>query len=220
MYKKIYENEKKWITIKLSNFLLEEGLRLSDLMKSASMSSLTKKFNKETNKLMGNPTNHTKLVKMKVNKNEDYITFFFLTERTPKYKDNFHTKVVDPNSMELVDDNLYTIEIRILDFFKLLDTRPNRDEITNKDIEDVLMAAEIKVWDDTPAFQYQGMNYNMTMFDAAIYPETRPPKKWNKYHNENQLLSKHSAGVINSIKFYIPQMRQMIKKFLGITKKK
>jgi len=210
---------KEWISIKLKDYL-EESLRFSDLMKNASMSSLTRKFAKETNKLMGNPTNHTKLVQAKVNKDEDYVTFFFVTERTPKYKDNFNMMVVTPKTWTMHKDNLYTIEIRILDFFKLLDTRPNKEEITNKDIEDVLLNADVQIWADIPAFQFQGMNYNMTMFDAAIYPENRPPKYWDKYHKSNQFLDKHSAGVINSIKYYIPQMRMIVKKYLGLTKEK
>lgn len=207
LYKQLIK--KRWLSIRL-----EESLRFTDLMKSASMSSLTKKFSKETNKLMGNPTNHTKLIQARVNKNEDYVTFIFATERTPKYKDNFNTQVVDPKTWTMHKDNLYTIEIRIMDFFALLDTRPNKEEITNKDIEDVLFNADIKIWSDVPAFQFQGMNYNMTMFDASIYPENRPPSYWNKYHNSDQFLDKHSAGIINSIKYYIPQMRQMIKKYL------
>ena len=215
-YKKFFTE--KWITIKLKEYLGEE-LRLSDLMKSASMSDFTRNFNKETNKLMGNPTNHSKLVQMKVNENDDYITFYWVTERTPKYKDNFNTQVVNPDDFSLQKDNLYTIEIRILDFFKLLNTRPDENEVTNKDIEEVLFNANLRVWSDVPAYQFQGMNYNMTMFNAAIYPETRSPKYWNKWHDEDQFLDKHSAGIVNSIKFYIPQMRQMVKKYLGLTKK-
>lgn len=202
------------------NNILEESLRLSDLMKSASMSAFTKKFAKETNKLMGNATNRAKLVQMKVNKKEDYVTFIWLTERTPKYKDNFHTMISNPNkNFELEQSNVYEIEIRFLDFFKLLDTRPNNDEITNKDIEDVLNNSDIKIWSDVPAFHWQGANYNLSLFDASIYPTNIAPKQWNKFHNEDQLLDKHSASILNSIKFWIPQMRMMIKKYMGITKK-
>lgn len=212
------KQKKQWITLQLKDYLTED-LRLSDLTKNAGLSKFSKKFSKETNKLMGNPTNHTKLVQMKVNKVKDYITFIFLTERTPKYKDNFHTQVVDPSDMSLQLDNLYTIEVRVLDFFKLLNTRPDKTDITNKDIEDVLMTASIQWWSDVPSFQLQGSNYLLTTFDAAIYPEHRPPKRWNKFHHDDNFLDKHSAGIANSIKFFIPIMRQMVKKYLGLTKK-
>lgn len=218
------KGEKKLYAVRIKQeerykkFFTEE-LRLSDLMKSASMSDFTKKFNKETNKLMGNPTNHSKLVQMKVNENEDSITFFWVTERTPKYKDNFNMQVVDPTNFTMYKDNLYTIEIKFLEFFSLLNTRPDKNEITNKNIEEVLMNSDIMLWSDVPAYEFQGMNYNMSLFSASLYPENRPPNYWNKFHNSDQLLDKHAAGIVNSIKFYIPQMRMMIKKYMGLTKK-
>jgi len=199
----------------------KENLKLSDLMKSASMSDFTKKFAKETNTLMGNATRRAKLVKMKANRKKDYITFIWLTERTPKYKDNFHVMAANPEkNFELEKDNLYTIQIRFLDFFKLLDTRPDKNDITNKDIEDVLNNADIQVYSDVPAFHWQGCNYNMSLFDAAIYPTTISPKYWNNFHNENQFLDKHSAGIVSQIKFFLPQARQIIKKYMGLTKKR
>jgi hypothetical protein len=203
-----------------------ENLRFSDLMKKVSMSDFTKDYNKETNKLMGPPTTHTKLKSMRVSKNKDYIIFVWKTKRTPKYNKNQKMMVVDPkNDFKMKPARLYTIEIKVLDFFKLLNTKPDGD-FTNKDIEEVFNVCDIQVWSDVPAFQYQGMNYNMTLFDAAIHPETREPKVWNKIvskkgkvHDENQFLDKHTAGVVNSIKYFIPQMRMMVKKYLGLTKK-
>lgn len=208
----------------------KENLRFSDLMKMASLSAFTRDYNKETNKLMGNPTNHTKLKGIKVNRKKDYVTFVWKTKRTPKY-DNKKTpmKIVDPNGFILKNGRIYTIEVRVLDFFKLLNTKPDGD-FTNKDIEEVLNVADIALWSNVPMFQFQGANYHMTMFDASIYPEERKPKVWDynrisrpiegikgsggKIHKEDQFLDKHTAGVINSIKFYIPIMRQMLKKYI------
>lgn len=206
-------------------FSIEEELRLSDLRKSAAVSPFTKDYKNETDKLMGAPTTHTKLKSMRVNKKKDYVIFVWKTKRTPKY-DNKKMMDVDPkNNFILKPAKFYTIEIKILDFFKLLKTKPD-ENFTNADIEEVINTANIQLWSSVPAFQFQGMNYNMTLFDASIYPENRPPKVWNdlvsqygKTHNEYQLLDKHSAGLINSIKFYIPQMRMMLKKYLGLTKK-
>ena len=206
---------------KFNEHLLKENLRFTDLMKKASLSPFTLDYNKETNKLMGPPTTHTKLKGMKVNKDKGYITFVWKTKRTPKYDKKSKMKVVDPkDEFKMKPARLYTIEIRILDFFNLLHTKPSGD-FTNQDIEDVLNVCDIQVWSNVPAYEFQGMNYNMTLFDAAIYPEIRKPKVWNtikskhgKIHDENQFLDKHTAGVVNSIKFYIPQMRQMIKSYL------
>jgi len=196
-----------------------ESLRFSDLMKMASLSPFTRDYNKETNKLMGNPTNHTKLKSAKFNIKKDYVTFIWKTKRTPKYPKGHKMKAYDPITKSLVPARQYTIEIRILDFFKLLNTSPT--DITNKDIEDVLKVADIQMFSSVPMFQFQGGNFNMTMFDASIYPEDRPPVYWNKVvskfgktHDEKQFLDKHSAGVVNSISFYIPIMRQIIKSFM------
>lgn len=206
-------------------FSIEEELKLSDLRKSAAVSPFTKDYKNETDRLMGAPTTHIKLKSMRVNKKKDYVIFVWKTKRTPKY-DNKKMMAVDPkNNFNLKPVKFYTIEVKIIDFFKLLETKPGGD-FTNNDIEDVINTADMQLWSSVPAFQFQGMNYNMTLFDASIYPENRPPDTWNdleskygKTHNEYQLLDKHSAGLINSMKFYIPQMRMMLKKYLGLTKK-
>lgn len=199
-----------------------ENLRFTDLMKKASISPFTMDYSKETNRLMGAPTTHTKLRGIRVNKKKDYVIFIWKTKRTPKYDNKKQPmKAVDPkDEFKMKNANFYTIEIKVLDFFKLLKTKPDNN-FTNKDIEEVFAVADIQVWSSVPAYQYQGMNYNMSLFDASIYPELRAPKIWNdivsqygKTHNEYQFLDKHTAGVINSIKFFYPIMRQMIKKYL------
>jgi len=196
-----------------------ENLRFTDLMKKVSMSDFTKKFSKETNKLMGAPTTHTKLKSMRVNKNKDYIIFVWKTKRTPKYDKKAPMKVVDPkDDFTLKSARVYTIEIKVIDFFKLLHTKPDGD-FTNQDIEEVFNVCDIQIWSNVPAYHWMGMNYNMSMFDASLYPTHIEPKHWDNYHNSDQFLDKHTAGVVNSIKFYIPQMRQMIKKYMGLTKK-
>lgn len=208
---KRYNRHKDWILIKL-----DEALRFTDLMKNSGISNFTKKFSKETNKLMGNAPNHTKLIQGKVDK-QGSVTFIFATERTPKYDDNFNLMATDSGSMTLKKDNLYEIEIKVVDFFKLLQTSPEYPTISNKDVEEVLLNADILLWDTTPSFVFQGANYNLTLLGGALHPEHRPPKRWDKYHgNGNLFLSKHSQALINNIKWYIPQMRQMILKYLKV----
>ena len=190
---------------------LLEDVYFQDLMQNKGLSSFTKHYKKETDALMGAPTKHSKLIQTRFNEKKDYITFIFLTERTPKYKDNFNLQSVSSSNFKLQKDNLYTIKIRLLHIFEQLKQLQN---ITNQDIENLLFNSQIQIWSDNPSFQYQGMNYNITQLDGAIYPENRPPRYWNKFHKGNQLLDKHTQGIINSIKFYIPQMRQIIKKYL------
>jgi hypothetical protein len=191
--------------------LMQEDIKISDLMKS-SMSAFTRKFNKETNKLMGNPTNHSKLVQAKANKKKDYIDFFWVTERTPKYKDNFNMRVVNPKTWKLHKDNLYTIQMRVFGIFELL---KQEKKLSDADIETALMLCNIKVFSDVPAWHYQGGNYNLSILNGSLFPTDIPPTYWNKFHHSDQFLDKHSAGIFQSIKFYIPQMRQIIKKSLN-----
>ena len=196
--------------------LLDEEFLLTDLMQNKGLSSFTKKFKKETDGLMGSASKHTKYVQMKVNRKKDTITFTFLTERTPKYPDNFHTQTTDFNKWKLNKDNLYTMEIKFLDVLNKL--KEQKDTLSNKDIEDILLNAYIQVWSDVPSFHFQGNNYYMSLNNASIHPTSIPPKHWDQKHHGEQLLDKHLQGLINNIKFYIPQMRQSIKKYLGITK--
>jgi len=214
--------KKNWIPIKISNFLcLEEEVRIPDLMKHSGMSDFSNKFRKETGKIMGSTTKQYKLVQAKFNISKDYVTFIWLTERTKKFKDNFLSKVVDPNTFKLKNDTVYQIEIRVYDVFKYLKTSPDYPKVTNADIEYILMNNPIKLFDDTPSFHWQGGNFNLSVLGGSLHPTDIPPKHWDKYHGEGQVfLSKHSSRILASIKFFVPIMRQMIQGFLQKKKSK
>jgi len=195
--------------------LIIEDISFKDLMQNKGISNFTKKFKKETDKLMGSASQHSKLVQAKVNRKRDYIDFYWVTERTPaeRYKDKFNLMRVTPSNWKLQKDNLYTIQIRLFDVFKKL-KETNPETINNKTIEDLLLNSKIQIWSDVPAFHYQGMNYYLSNLNGSIYPTNIKPKFWDKYHNGEQLLDKHIQGIINAIKFYIPQMRQILKSYL------
>ncbi len=200
---------------------IAEELRLSDLAKNAGMSDFTLDFRKERNKIM-KPENVTaKLIDCDVDSKNDHVTFIFLTPATEKYTPGHKFKKVVPAGSDFkIEDNpskTYEIHIRILDFFSLLNTSP--DEITEQDFKDVLEVANISIWADSPDFQYQGMNYHMSMFNASIYPTDRPPLEWNdkvnqhdNKHNGNQFVGKHVGGLLNQFKFWINPMKNMVVK--------
>ena len=196
-----------------------EELRFSDLKKSAGMSDLTKDFRKERNKVM-KPENITaKFIDTKIQGKD--VMFEFLTEVTEKYPDGYKWGEVEPdNNFDIKKPNsskTYEMNLLVLDFFPLLDTTP--DKITNKDIEDVLEVANVKLWCNCPAQHWQGNNYILSTFDASIHPTEIAPKVWNKKHLDDNFLCKHLGGLVNQIKFYIPQMRMGIKAKMGLTKK-
>ena len=84
---------------------------------------------------------------------------------------------------------------------------PEKEEITGNMIKDILKVADIKIFDDTPAYLYQGFAYALTQLDASIFPENRKPKRWDKIHGDGQnFLDKHLSQLFDQINFFIPQM--------------
>jgi hypothetical protein len=181
-------------------------------MGDAGLSDFTKRFSKEKNGLLGSASRSAKFVEVDINRQKDYIDFYFLSDATPKYPDNHEYKNAEIPSYALQKNpsKTYTIIIRVLDFFKWLGTTPS--DITNKDIEDVLNSANIQIASDCPSYHWQGSNWVLSQFDGSIYPTSIPPNHWKKYHRDDNFLDKHTQGIINNIKFFIPQMRQKIKK--------
>ncbi|HNQ21398.1 MAG TPA: hypothetical protein PKI46_10090, partial [Bacteroidales bacterium] len=215
------EKKENYPTIQCKGSLLEY-LTYPAYKKNAGLSDFTSKWKKDRKKVMGKDENKiAKLIQCDINEEKDYVDFFWLTESTEDKKNqdsiyNKPKKEVDPNTFELKNNpsKTYTFQLRILDFFKWLDTYPNKKEITAKDIKDILYVSNIQIWDSNPSFQFQGFNYINTLFDASIYPETRPPKVWNKYHNDNSFLGKHGQGIMNHMNLYKNNMASMLTKQL------
>lgn len=192
-----------------------ESLRLSDLKGHAGISNFTNKWRKDRQKLKGAGNKSAKLIEMRVNKKEDYISFIFLSE--PTYA--FDTKTIVPPDMHLKKDNLYTEEIRLINFLSLLQTDPNFknfESITLDDIKKAIKASDCKVRCDCPSQWYQGFDYYLTQYDAAIDECDIEPKRWDKPHNAgDSIICKHLSLITNSIEFYIPVMAGMIKKYFN-----
>lgn len=195
---------------------LNENLRIVDLQKHAGTSDFTYSFMKDRQKIKGAGNKSAKLVKIKVNKNKDWVTFVFLSE--PTY--TFNTKAVQltTNDKRMKIDNLYTQQIRILNIFSLLKSNPNFKsfkEVTIKEIKEVLKSADVQVSCDDPSFWWQGDAWVLTQFDASIFPCDIEPKHWRKHHFDNNYVCKHLSLILNSIDFYIPIMAGMIYKYLN-----
>lgn len=206
----------------LNPMVLLENLRFTDLMKNAGMSSFTQDKRDVRNDVMPGTgeSRYAKLLDVEIDEVNDNVTFTFETPVTDIYPDDYQFHMTNPDNDFVLNknpDEIYTMQFRILRFFEWLKTTP--EDITNKDIEDVLEVADVQVWCSCPSMHWQGMNYILSSFDASLNPTNIAPKFWNKYHNDDNFVCKHLGGLINSIKFYIPQMRMMIKKRLGLTQK-
>ena len=203
---------------------MNEWLTFANLNSPDAMSALTTDYRKLRNKLV-KPENFTaKLTDCKYEKEHDWVTFDFVTTATiPQYPQDYEFSKTDPNKkFELIKnpEKQYTVSIRILDFMKWLkDTRPDRlanEPITWKEIKDVLDVAYIQVHCTCPANWWQGLTYNRTQLDGAIYPCDIKPKVWNAkhLHNEEGFLCKHAYGIIRSIAFFENQMTSKLNKTL------
>jgi hypothetical protein len=200
--------------MKYNRITLDEGIRLSDLMKHSGISKFTKPFMKDRLRLFKNKSGI--LLQMKVNKSKDYIDFKFVS--TPTY-DPEGSKITKPKSMKLVPGNEYDQTIRILNFFKLLKTNPNIKNIKDASIDnikEVLNSSEIKCFCDCPMFWWQGVSYYLTQeFDGSIYPNNIEPKVWNKKHNNGDgLICKHLDLIFSQMSRYNNNFASMIYKYI------
>lgn len=203
---------------------LYEWLTFQNLNTKDAISQITTNSRNLRNKLV-KPENFTaKLTGCEYNKTKDWVTFEFTTTATiPEYPKGYEFSKTDSSkNFELIQnpEKQYKVHIRILDFMKWLkDTRPDRienDPITWKNIKDVLDVAYIQVQCSCPSDWWQGLCYNRTQLDGAIYPCDIKPKVWNAkhLHNEEGFLCKHAYGIIRSIAFFENQMTSKLNKTL------
>jgi hypothetical protein len=191
-----------------------ENLRISDLQKHAGTSDFTKDWVEIRRKIRGTGAKTVKLKSMKINRKKDYITFVF--KSIPTY-DSVVNAVDFPNTDQEKKVKMYTEQIMILDFFKLAQTKPgySEKELNRKEIKEILTVADVKVSCDCKSFQFQGMNYILTTFDASIYPELRPPRVWGKWHHDDNFTCKHLDMLLTQgLNIYLNNMASMVNKYL------
>ncbi len=205
--------KEQWLSFKFKDLKdkLEEELRFSDLATSAGMSDFTKKFRKERNKLLAPENKLAVLSDVIINKKQGHVTFIFYT--SPTYEDKMPT--TNPKSkFKPTEDTHYEMKFRILDFFKWAKTKPNYQstkKMTMKELKEILEVAYIQVFCNCMSYHWQGMNYNLSQFDASIFPTNIPPDHWSpNFHFDDQFLCKHLGGLINQWKFFINPMASML----------
>lgn len=213
----LFLNKRKIVTYDkdaLQEKKFSENLRFSDLQKHAGASDFTKDWIEVRRKIKGPGNKSAKLKSMRVSRKKDYITFIFKSKPTYDAK----AKAVDVNNgMQTTKDvREYTQYLKVIDFFKLAETKPGykESELTRKEIKEILQVADLQVFCDDPSFHWQGDNYVISLFDGSIYPTTIEPKHWRQLHNDDNFLCKHLSMIINSIDFFLNPMSSMINKYL------
>lgn len=195
--------------------IIREWLTIKNLMNGQGQDDFNKPFEAERKGLMGGANTNTKLISVDFDKNMDPV-FSFLTEATEKYPKDHLFKEVDPVTFELVNNpsKTYTLQLKVVDFQKWLDTYPDKTIITKKDILDILDVSFVQLWNSSPSLQYQGRNYFLTQMDAAIYPTDIKPKIWDKKVGDMAFTDKHLTALLRSgsIEFFSQQMASMLTK--------
>jgi hypothetical protein len=209
--RKLYYREKRGV-------MFVEDMTLKDFKTAAAISAFTQRHRQLRRiYLTGNQAKYTRLMNCLIDQTNDWVLFEWLSIATPNTQQK---KEADPfKDFNLINDpsKLYELKIRIDGFFMwLLGTLPDGQTVSKKDLLDAMDICSIKVWSSSPAFHWQGHNYNMSQLGAALYPTNIAPRHWNQphLHGENAFLDKHLAILFMNISFYAQQMAQMLNKKL------
>ena len=192
-----------------------EEITIPELRKvDAYTSSLTQKYKDLRLQFQGQGIKNTKLIDSKYIEATGDLQFLFLTEATEdksassekdkhkvgkEYKQQFN---ISSDSLERNTSKTYDMILEIDNIF------PNKEkmswlevydgeEIDRKMMKEILDVADCKIWDSTPAFQYQGFRYRLTNIDASIYPESRPDTFWKSKHGIQAYLDKHWSQLLD-----------------------
>ena len=218
-FTKKFEKDNKYPKIK-TFFNYKECVTMGDLAKNQGSSSMSMKFKKQRNKVMGSETKVSKYIECEVTP-EGHVDFKFLSESTDVYPPDF-----ERNSAEIENDYImspnpsktYQITIRVLNVLDWLEAFPDKKEITLKDIKDILDISYIQIDSEVPAFYWQGGAYYLQQLDGTIYDKPIiTPTFWNqdKYHGkDNFFIDKITQSIINQVAFYRNQMAVSLTKKL------
>lgn len=199
---------------------LNEFLTMGDLQSTDTASSMTKRFRKARNTLVGKENTLAKLVDLFIDEGDKSVTFAFLTEVTPYPDDpDYEWQETDPTTFDLSTNRskVYEIQIKILEFLDWLGTEPDKTEITEMDVKEVFKVSNAQVFSTSPSFHWQGMNYNLSQLDGSIHPTTIAPKVWNqpgRHGPDDYFLDKHLYGLMRNIVFWYSPMASMLTKKL------
>jgi hypothetical protein len=194
-----------------------EDMHFEDFNVPDAVSAMTQKFRKQRKQLVGRENIAVRLVGFRFDQKQDWIQFMFRSTSTPntltKQDVNLQANFkIQPNT-----NKVYTLLLQFDDFFTwMLDTLPDGQALTLKDMKDAIRVCPVKFWSNSPAFHWQGTNYQLSQLDAAIYPTSIAPQFWNQpqYHGDNNLLDKHLMALLRYLSFFLNNMTAMANKNL------
>ncbi len=220
---------------------------LTNLVKrSNSISPTTKQFSTIRWDLVGQSPKGSeapRLISYKIDKNT--ITFFFLSgATTPAYDPDYQFKATNPAtlSLERNPSKTYEIHLQFSGLNKLSSLskaraskkkfNPDKEKeygggianITKEELFNFLKDSQIKIWDSSPAFQFQGQNFWLGQLDSSLFPTDIAPKDriydangklvqmgWSNIHR-GSIWTKHCFDIMSHLSWYLQQMSAMLSK--------
>lgn len=130
-------------------------------------------------------------------------------DQTPPKKSSTNKNIDAQVTDSIEDDDSEDIEDELNEsrFIEAITLTPN-------DIADLIEVCDVKIWSDDPSTTYQGHNYYLTQIDGSLYPNNIKPKKWNKYHKDDNFMGKHIAALLQTLPSFYKQMANRLSKLL------
>ena len=186
----------------VNNLVLYE-LSLNDIY--SKISTTTDKAQYDRSKILGDEFKLTNIIDVELSPPNIIFTWFV----KPTFSKQVN--VVNPHSHKFNTDKSeqYEIKISILDFYKLKGKKKLK-QLTVQDITKIIKKSDVKIWNSSPAFHFQGFNFKLSQLGASLYPTNIPDKNWRTKHKD-ALVDKHLYLLIKNIQKWIPQMAMALK---------
>jgi hypothetical protein len=194
-----------------------EDMHVEDFNVPDAVSAMTQKFRTQRKQLVGRENIAVKLVGFQFDQKQDWIQFIFRSTSTPNTPTKQDANPQANFKLQPNPNKVYTLLLQFDDFFTwMLDTLPDGQALTLKDMKDAIRVCPVKFWSNSPAFHWQGHNYVLSQLDAAIYPTNIAPHFWNQpqYHGEDAMMDKHLAALLRYLSFFLNNMTAMANKSL------
>jgi hypothetical protein len=197
--------------------ILCEDMVIDDFKTDDAVSVMTQKFRNQRKQLVGRENIAVRLVGVRFNQKQDWIQFMFRSTSTPNTPTKQDANPQKDFELQPNSNKVYTLLLQFDNFFTwMLNTLPDGQALTMKDMKDAIRVCPVKFWSNSPAFHWQGTNYQLSQLDAAIYPTNIAPQFWNQpqYHGDNNLLDKHLMALLRYLSFFLNNMTAMANKNL------
>lgn len=166
------------------------------------VSSMTKKFRSERNKVKGREVNIAVLLDFDFGRS----IAKFGTEGTFDFSvDTYERGRKTPQK-----GSFYIIEVKFVDLKKWI-TKDDWQTLTLKYFREVLDVVDLKFFCSCPSFLYQGHRYQLTQLDSAIYPISIADPIWGPRHDGSGGLCKHLVGITRMLRFSAPWLLKQLR---------